>query len=144
MQGGAPFRQRLNFLLEELQDHLAVLVGDRERLHAELLLRLQSLQAGRGLVHVGIDEGAHAGGQVVGQSADELLLRLEQVLVRAQDRRSLGDIRNRGVDVLDSQGIILPSSVFRVIGRPAPSRIENRSKYRRGATPTNGKNRTRR
>ena len=46
----------LELLLEELQDHLAVLVRHRESLHAELLLGLQSLVAGRSLVHVGIDE----------------------------------------------------------------------------------------
>ena len=41
--------------VEELQDELAVLVGDRQRLNAELLLRLKSLQAGGSHVHVRID-----------------------------------------------------------------------------------------
>jgi hypothetical protein len=55
----------VNLLLEELQDHLAGPVGDRERQHAELLLRLQRLEADRSLVHVGIDKGADDRAQVV-------------------------------------------------------------------------------
>jgi hypothetical protein len=43
-------------LLEQLENDLAVLVGDGERLNAELLLRLQGLQARRGFVHVGVNE----------------------------------------------------------------------------------------
>jgi hypothetical protein len=46
LQGEAPFTCMLEPLLEELQDHLAVLVCHRESLHAELLLGLQSLVAG--------------------------------------------------------------------------------------------------
>src|SRR3954471_2341447 len=51
---GAPpgARLRLNASAEQLQDHLAVLVGDGERLHAELLLNLKRLETRRLLVHV--------------------------------------------------------------------------------------------
>src|SRR5690349_19352231 len=41
---------------EGRQDRLRRAVGDRQRLDAELLLDLQRLEAGRFLVHVGIDE----------------------------------------------------------------------------------------
>ncbi len=37
---------QIRLLLEELEDHLAVLVRDRERLNAKLLLGLESLKAG--------------------------------------------------------------------------------------------------
>ena len=41
---------------EQLEDELAVLVGDRQGLHAELLLGLQGAEARGRLVHVGIDK----------------------------------------------------------------------------------------
>ena len=57
-RGARSFRSR--DLLEERQDALAVLVGDRQRLHAELLLNLERLQTGGLRVHVGVDELADA------------------------------------------------------------------------------------
>src|ERR1700678_3238582 len=50
--------------VEQLQDQLAVLVGDRQRLNAELLLRLQSLQTGGSYVHVRVDQRGYAVGVV--------------------------------------------------------------------------------
>jgi len=58
----APFRETRARLLclalaaEQREDVLAGGVGDRQRLDAELLLNLQSLEAGRLGVHVGVDE----------------------------------------------------------------------------------------
>src|SRR3954454_3308540 len=46
-QRARPFHLEGVSLLEQRQDALAVLVGDRERLSAELLLDLQGRQAGR-------------------------------------------------------------------------------------------------
>ncbi len=43
---------------EQLEDELRVLVGDRQRLNAELFLRLQRLQSRGGLTHVRVDEAA--------------------------------------------------------------------------------------
>src|SRR5581483_5398203 len=45
---------------EQRQDALAVGVGDAERLDAELLLDLQSAEACRLLVHVGVDQLTNA------------------------------------------------------------------------------------
>ena len=47
-------------LLEQLENKLTVLIGDGERLHAQLLLCLQGLQACGGVVHIGVDERADA------------------------------------------------------------------------------------
>ena len=62
---------------EELEDQLRVLVGDAERLDAELLLGLQCLQLGRGLVHIGIDERADAGCDRVAQIRREGRLQVD-------------------------------------------------------------------
>src|SRR6478736_1436367 len=61
-------------LAEERQDRLRVAVGDRQRLDAELLLDLQSLEAGRFLVHVGVDELADAAVDGVHQDRGRALL----------------------------------------------------------------------
>jgi len=61
-------------LLEQPQDVLARGVGNAERLDAELLLHLQSLQLGRLLVHVGIDQGADTRLDGIHQVGDERLL----------------------------------------------------------------------
>lgn len=61
-------------LLEELQDHLRVLIGDGKRLHAKLLLCLQSLETGRGLVHICVNKRRNACRQRLGHRFDELVL----------------------------------------------------------------------
>ena len=53
------------------------LVGDRERLDAELLLGLQRGEPGRGLLHVGVDQRADAGLQRIRLLAEEGVLRLD-------------------------------------------------------------------
>ena len=58
----------------------ALRVGDRQRLDAELLLDLQRLQAGRFLVHVGIDELADAALDGVHQAGGEALLQVDRFL----------------------------------------------------------------
>src|SRR6185312_14100076 len=57
--------------VEQRQDGLRRLVGDRESLNAELLLDLQGLQHGAFLRHVGVDQLAQTGGQRVGQLGGE-------------------------------------------------------------------------
>jgi hypothetical protein len=58
-------------LLEQFQDELRVLVGDRQRLDAELLLRLERLQLGRRRIHVRIDHARNALGIVGHQGGVE-------------------------------------------------------------------------
>src|SRR3954447_22312745 len=65
-------RFRSRGLAEQRQDALAVLVRDRERLNAELLLGLERLKPGRFRVHVGVDELADTAVHGVHQGLDEL------------------------------------------------------------------------
>src|SRR5439155_18212106 len=69
-------RERGLGLAEQGEDGARALVGDRQRLNAELLLRLQSLQVGALGREVGVDELADTGRQRVGQGLDEVRLRL--------------------------------------------------------------------
>ena len=62
------------------------LVGDRQRLDAELLLGLQRLQLGRGRVHVGVDEAAMPVCRLVDERGVERARRGHAVLGGA-DRR---------------------------------------------------------
>ena len=100
-------------LLEELEDQLAALIGDRQGLNAELLLCLQGLQAGRSLVHVGIHQGANARrvvvrqraiegrriGQDVGRRAEQGRIGRDRVQRRVDVRYLLRRARRRGGDV---------------------------------------------
>src|SRR6185295_15581571 len=69
-------------LTEEAQQDRRGLVGDRERLDAQLLLGLQSLQASAFLRQVGVDEVAHAGVDGVLQLRDEGVVRLKRLSTR--------------------------------------------------------------
>ena len=60
LAGGNRPSQRRRLLTEELQDVFGIRICDRQRLDAELLLSLQSLEAGRLGVHIGIDKAADA------------------------------------------------------------------------------------
>src|SRR5262249_39057718 len=81
------------------QDALRRRVGDRERLHAQLLLDLQGAQAGRLFFHVRVDEAADAGGERVRQRLHEVALDAQPVLHRAELR---GGGRGRADRRLDS------------------------------------------
>src|SRR6185312_10850781 len=88
-RSGPPPRTRL---AEERDDGLRRLVGDRQRLHAQLLLDLQRLEHRALVGHVGVDQVADAGGQRIGQllgKAD-----LDRELLRAGRQ-----FRQGGVDV---------------------------------------------
>src|SRR4051794_32988174 len=61
-------------LAEEREDRARLLVGDRQRLDAELLLGLQRLEVGALLGEVGIDQGRHAGLEGRGQLLHEVAL----------------------------------------------------------------------
>ena len=74
---------------EQRQDVLRCLVGDGERLSAELLLHLQRLQLGRGRFHVGVHQRADAGPERVGQARDELVLGLNPAGRRTELRRGV-------------------------------------------------------
>lgn len=67
----APLRRSL---LEQGQDGLRRLVGDRQGLDAKLLLGLQRLQAGRSFFHVGVDQRADTRFQRIGQTRHEVRL----------------------------------------------------------------------
>ena len=54
-------------LPEQRQDRGRALVGDRQRLDAQLLLGLQGLQLGARLREVGVDQVANAVGEGVGE-----------------------------------------------------------------------------
>ena len=98
--GPAPAGVRL---AEERQHVLRRLVGDRERLDAELLLGLQRGEAGRGLLHVRVDQRADAVLQRVGLLRQEGVLRLDAGLRRAEGRRGgVGGVEQRvdGVEVV--------------------------------------------
>lgn len=56
---GAPFR-RSQALAEQREDLLAILVGNAEGLHAELLLHLKGLQPRRFLIHIRVDQRTNA------------------------------------------------------------------------------------
>ncbi len=49
-------RALLPLLTEQRQDVLAVLVGNRQSLNAQLLLNLQRSKAGRFCIHIGINQ----------------------------------------------------------------------------------------
>src|SRR5215471_5070977 len=73
-------RQRRGFgLSEQGQDGARALVGDRQRLDAELLLGLQRLQVGALRREIRIDQLADAAGEGVGQRLDEVGLGLDLV-----------------------------------------------------------------
>src|SRR3954466_14641890 len=91
---GAPpgARLRLNASAEQLQDHLAVLVGDGWRLHAELLLNLKRLETRRLLVHVGVHQRADPLRDRVREVGDEVLLQVDASLGGAKVARSGDDV----------------------------------------------------
>ena len=62
---------------EQLHKVLSCRIGDRKRLDAQLLLRLQSGQAGRGFFHVRVDHRADASLQRVGLLGQEVVLRFD-------------------------------------------------------------------
>jgi hypothetical protein len=64
--------RELRVLPEQGEDGARALVRDGERLNAELLLGLQSLELSALRREVGVDEVTHAVGQSVGQSLDEV------------------------------------------------------------------------
>ena len=92
---GKPPRKRI--LLEQRQDGLRRLIGDRQSLDAQLLLDLQRLQPGAFLRHVGVHQVADTRVQGVGQFLAER--RLDRELRSA--RRQLGQGR---VDVGQRSG----------------------------------------
>src|SRR6201985_530291 len=77
-------------LVEQRQDGLRRLVGDRQSLNAQLLLDLQRLQRRAFLRHVGVDQLADTGGQRVGQRLAER--RLDRGLLHAS-----GELGESGV-----------------------------------------------
>src|SRR3569623_1525337 len=91
-------------LLEQRQDGLRRLIGDRQGLNAPLLLALQRLQLGAFLRLVRGDQGADARSQGIGQLLGER--RLDRELRRT--RRQLGkrrvDVGQRGLDRGDQGG----------------------------------------
>src|SRR5277367_6670676 len=84
--------------VEQLQDQLAVLVGDRQGLDSELLLRLQSLQTGGSHVHVRVDERGHAVGVVGRQGGVQRGRRRHSVLRGADQGGVAGDRLQRGAN----------------------------------------------
>src|SRR5690606_30048375 len=66
----APF----NPLAEQRKDVLRVRVGDRKRLDRKLLLRLQSLETRRFLVHVSVNQTANALVEGSGKLRSEVFL----------------------------------------------------------------------
>ncbi|MPL60920.1 hypothetical protein SDC9_06484 [bioreactor metagenome] len=85
--------------LEQREDVLRLLVRDRQRLDAELLLCLQRLQPGRCLFHVGIDERADAGLHRIGQLRDEIRLDAQPVLDRTEVGRRRRGLLDHAFDV---------------------------------------------
>src|SRR5690606_37454581 len=90
--------------LEERENRLRVAVGDLERLDAELLLDLQGLEAGRFLVHVGIDELADAALDRVHQAGGEFLLQVDLLLGGAEQGGGVGNLGKRLVGYGDHLG----------------------------------------
>ena len=103
-------------LAEERQHVLRRLVGDRERLDAELLLGLQRGEAGRGLLHVRVDQRADAVLQRVGLLRQEGVLRLDPGLGGTEGRR-------RGVRGVD-QGVDRRPGVVGADGQRGAERLE--------------------
>src|SRR6185312_2988107 len=99
LKGLAPVSAKPQSLLaaEERENVLARLVGNAERLDAELLLDLEGLQPGRFLVHVSIDELRNARRDRVPQSGNEVRLQIDALLVGAEAGRSLGHFLERCV-----------------------------------------------
>src|SRR5689334_9388754 len=79
-----PSQTPYRLLPEERQHCRRRLVGDRQRLNAELLLCLQRLQAGTFLRQVGVDEVTDTVGQAVRQLGHEVLMDAELLAVRAE------------------------------------------------------------
>mmetsp|Transcript_24275 Transcript_24275/g.45189 ORF Transcript_24275/g.45189 Transcript_24275/m.45189 type:complete len:406 (-) Transcript_24275:943-2160(-) len=84
-------------LPEQRQNCLRCLVCNRQRLNAQLLLRLQGLQAGRHFFHVRIDKRADPRFERVGQVAHKIGLGFDPVLDRTE--------RGRGTNRLLDQAI---------------------------------------
>src|SRR5260221_9674588 len=90
-----PFRR---FLTEQGEDGARTLVGDRQRLHAELLLGLQRLEVGALGREVGVDQLTDAAGQRVGQRLDEVGLGGDLVRCRAELAQRRLDLVDRRLD----------------------------------------------
>ena len=86
-------------LLEKLEDQLRVGVRNAERLNAQLLLNLQRSKLSRSLVHIGIDESAHASRKRIAQVRNIVLLRGNAVCRRTEQGASLGDRAERGFNI---------------------------------------------
>ena len=80
---------------------LGIGIGNGKRLDRQLLLRLQRLQPGRRLVHVGIDETAHPLVKLGHGLLHELRLHPDAHLQRPKHRRARDDFAGRSVDVGD-------------------------------------------
>src|SRR5260221_1638942 len=91
-------------LAEERQHGARALVGDRQRLDAELLLGLQRLKVGAFGREVGVDQLPDAGGQRVGQALDEVRLRRQLVCRRAQRAQRGLDLADRRFDSVEHTG----------------------------------------
>ena len=88
-------------ILEQLPDRIVSRIGDVQRLQAELLLRLLRLELAGLLFHVGIDEPADAGGDVIVQFASEIVLQVDAFLQRAESRADRRQLRQRCIDDAD-------------------------------------------
>ena len=84
--------------VEQLQDGLRTLVGDGERLHAQLLLDLECLQVRAFLAEVGVHEVADALLQDVHQLAGELGLDVDALGARAERGKGVGHVDDRLAD----------------------------------------------
>ena len=85
--------------LEQRQDALAVLVGDRERLNAELLLRAAPGAGVNSRVHVGVDQLADTAIHQIHQRLHELRVVGDAVLDCAEVGGGLADRVDRGGDL---------------------------------------------
>src|SRR5690606_4332042 len=79
---------------------------DRQRLDGELLLGLQRLQAGRFLVHVGVDEAAYALVDGVGKLLGEVFLQADALGERAEGRTDRLHARQSRFNVIEEVGHI--------------------------------------
>ena len=93
--------ESLGGLTEQGQNVLRTLVGDRQRLDAELLLCLQSLETGRFLVHVSVNQLTHTTVNCVTQSRHKVFLQVDAAFHGTQGGCSIGDIVESGIDAGD-------------------------------------------
>lgn len=108
-------------LPEQRQNALRCLIGDGKRLHAQLLLDLQSLKPGRGFFHVGIDQRPDPGLERVNQGADKLVLDINPLLRGTKVRRRLDCVLGQPLDRAQrSRGTLVGCHIeFTQHGQPA-------------------------